>query len=255
MVAQARRLAIATALIWIGIGASFRVEAGGIVLSTPAGLTPGDSFRFAFVTEGTTTATSSNIADYNSFVNMQAGGATYNGSVVNWDAIGSTATVNAIDNVGQQPIVGVFLADGTLVTTSTTTTGLWSGTLSNAIIEDLSSVANFAFVWTGTTSAGVAATVGVASSGPLGDIQHPTQGASYLSASDWVDIGDGNAPPVGSFGMYAISDVLVVPTAVPEPSTLLMASISLLAGLAFSWSRSGGAHRRQRPVGRPAAPE
>jgi hypothetical protein len=176
MVTQARRLAIATALIWIGVGASVRVEAGGIALSTPAGLTPGESFRFVFVTDGTTTATSSNIADYNSFVNMQAGAATYNGSVVTWDAIGSTAAVNAIDNVGQQPIVGAFLADGTLVTTSTTTTGLWSGTLSHEINEDLSSTPQFSFVWTGTTSAGVAATVGAASSGPLGDIQHPTQG-------------------------------------------------------------------------------
>ncbi len=44
MFIQLRRLAIATALIWIGVGASVRVEAGGITLSTPAGLTPGESF-------------------------------------------------------------------------------------------------------------------------------------------------------------------------------------------------------------------
>src|SRR5262245_58387609 len=187
MVTQARRLAIATALIWIGVGAGSRVEAGGITLSTPAGLTPGESFRFVFVTDGTMTATSSNIADYNSFVNAQARGHTYNGSVVTWKAIGSTATVNAIDNVGQQPIVGVFLADGTLVTNSTTTTGLWSGTLSHEINEDLSSAPQFAFVWTGTTSAGVAATVGVISSGPLGDINHPTQGITNATSSLWID--------------------------------------------------------------------
>ena len=56
MFTQSRRLAIATALIWIGIGTSVHVEAGGIALSTPAGLSPGESFRFVFVTDGSTNA-------------------------------------------------------------------------------------------------------------------------------------------------------------------------------------------------------
>ena len=78
------------------------------------------------------TATSSNIADYNNFVNAQAGGATYNGQVVTWVAIASTPTVNAIDNVGQTPALYTW-PDGTQVTTSTTTSGLWSGTLLHPI--------------------------------------------------------------------------------------------------------------------------
>ena len=61
----------------------------------------------------------------NHFVTSQAGGATYNGSAVTFVAIGSTSTVNAIDNVGQSA-APVYLADGTLVTSSTTTTGMWS---------------------------------------------------------------------------------------------------------------------------------
>ncbi len=73
MFTQARRLAIATALIWIGGGARGEADTA---LSTPAGLTPGESFRFVLVTDGTTDATSSDIAYYNSFVNTQAGGAT-----------------------------------------------------------------------------------------------------------------------------------------------------------------------------------
>jgi hypothetical protein len=44
--------------------------------------------------------TSTNIADYNSFVQTQASGATYAGATVNWKAVGSTATVDARDNVG-----------------------------------------------------------------------------------------------------------------------------------------------------------
>lgn len=131
------RLALATAILWIGLGARGRAEAGAITLSTPAGLSPGDSFRFVYITDQSDSSSSSNIADYNSFVNAQAGGATYDGSVVTWYAIGSTSSVNAIDNVGRSASP-VYLADGTLVTSSTTSTGLWSGSIQNPIDEDLS---------------------------------------------------------------------------------------------------------------------
>ena len=88
-------------MLCIGYTGGGGAEAGGIALNTPAGLNPGDSFRFVFVTDGSTTAQSSNISDYDNFVQTQAGGATYNGAVVNWLAIGSTGTVNAIDHIGQ----------------------------------------------------------------------------------------------------------------------------------------------------------
>src|SRR5208337_1543105 len=115
MFTKTRRFALATAMLWLVYGAGGRALAD-LTLTAPATLSPGESFRFVFVTDGTTNATSTNIADYNNFVNTQADGATYNGSVVSWVAIASTATVNAIDNVGQAPISGVYLADGTLVT-------------------------------------------------------------------------------------------------------------------------------------------
>jgi hypothetical protein len=137
MKTQTGRLALAMAMLWISFGLGGQAEAGGIALSTPAGLSPGESFRFVFITDGTTVATSSSIATYNSFVNAQAGGATYAGSVVNWATIGSTSSVSALSNVGQTA-TPVYLADGILITTSTTSTGLWSGSLLNPIDEDLS---------------------------------------------------------------------------------------------------------------------
>src|SRR5262245_37477959 len=118
MSAHLRRLACVAALLWLAAGMGGRVEAG-IILQTPAGLNPGDHFRFCFVTDGIRDATSTNIADYDSFVNTQAGGATYNGVVVDWLAIGSTGSVDAIDHVGQAT-APVYLSDGTLVTTTTT---------------------------------------------------------------------------------------------------------------------------------------
>src|SRR4051812_38888348 len=94
------RLAIVAAVLWFGFGSGGRAEAG-MMLQTPAGLNPGDQFRFVFVTDGIRDATSTNIADYDSFVNAEAGGATYDGAVVNWLAIGSTDSVDAIAHVGQ----------------------------------------------------------------------------------------------------------------------------------------------------------
>lgn len=109
--------------------------ASPIALHTPTGLNPGDKFRFIFVTTGTRNATSTDIADYNTFVNTDAGGATYNGSAVTWKAIGSTTTVNARDNVGGFGTnVPVYLVTGTKVANSLTDTagGLW-GVLSQSL--------------------------------------------------------------------------------------------------------------------------
>jgi hypothetical protein len=157
-----RLFAIVAAVLWLGSGLGGRAE-GSIILQTPAGLNPGDQFRFVFVTDGIRNATSTNIADYDSFVNAQAGGATFDGVVVNWLAIGSTDSVDAIGHVGQAT-APVYLSNGTLVTTTTTPAGLWSGALVHAINLDLAAnpVSSLNFVWTGTNP------TGTAFGGPLG---------------------------------------------------------------------------------------
>ena len=86
-------------MFWLWSGLAARAEAG-VILETPKGLNPGDHFRFVFVTDGIRDATSTNIADYDSFVDAQAGGATYGGLLVDWLAIGSTDSVDAIQHVG-----------------------------------------------------------------------------------------------------------------------------------------------------------
>ena len=219
-------------ICWTGLGVGSQARAESIALQTPAGLSPGDHFRFVFVTDGITPGTSSNIADYNSFVNTQAAGATYNGQVITWDAIASTSTVNAIDNVGQTPDP-VYLANGTLVTTSTTTSGLWSGTLLSPISEDLTgSAPGTNNVWTGTGPSGDAATGAPLSGGPLG----ATTGLDNATTSRWVDAATGS--PANNWPMFGISADLVVPgSAVPEPSSLWMAGIAISAGLAYGCSR------------------
>ena len=243
---QTVQLALAAAVLWIGFGVGSQAEAGGISLKTPARLSPGDSFRFVFVTDGSTDESSANISDYNSFVNAQAGGATYNGSLVKWVAIGSTSTVNAINNVGQFAFP-VYLADGTLVTTTTTNTGLWSGTLQHPIDEDLSGgLHEFLAIYTGTSA------TGVASGHPLGDFLGASTGDSGETNGGWVA---GVAiPSFLSARTYGISQVLVAQATVPEPSTLLMAGTAIIAGSAFGCSRRTRDSRRRTPAGKNSSP-
>jgi hypothetical protein len=144
----ATRLAMMAALITSGTGWISPADAG-IVLQTPAGLVPGDQFRFVFVTDGVTTAESTSITTYDTFVQGQAGGATYDGVTVTWQAIGTTPSVAAIDHIGQ-PQTPITLVDDTEVTTSTTSTGLWSGLLHHSINEGISGATIQVAVWTGT---------------------------------------------------------------------------------------------------------
>jgi hypothetical protein len=199
------------------------------VLATPAGLAPGAQFRFLFLTSGTQAATSTDIADYNTFVNSQASGATYEGSVVSWKAVGSTATVNARDNVGGfGGNVPVYLTNGTLLagdlTTSTSNKGLWSGLLftTPTIGIDGNGVTT-TFAFTGSNADGTGLT----------DRQ---LGASFVQYGDpTVNFGTFgryfslNAMPKDfAVNFYGVSSELTVPNAVPEIDPAGMGSVLAL---------------------------
>jgi hypothetical protein len=235
------RLGLATVMLLIGFGVGGRAEAGGSALSTPAGLSPGDSFRFVFVTDGTTTAVSSDISTYDAFVQAQAGGATYEGATVTWKAIGSTASVNAIDHVGQTD-TPVYLADGTQVTTSTTTSGLWSGILENPIDKDLNGNLYQNVVWTGTAGNGTETPTNPLGAGNDSSF-FSTIGATAFTTSDWTDFSTAAVPQ--EIPMYGISQVLTV---VPEPSGLIMLGTALGAVLGVGTYRRSRHSRRKGAV-------
>ena len=88
-------------------------------------LTPGSQYRLVFVTSGARDVTSTNIEDYNQFVNNAAQASTnlntalttagLTPSAINWTAIGSTATVNARVNTATRstdPNVPIYRVDG-----------------------------------------------------------------------------------------------------------------------------------------------
>jgi hypothetical protein len=200
-----------------------------ISLSTPAGLNPGDQFRFLFLTSGTQAATSTDIADYNTFVNSRAFGATYEGSVVNWKAVGSTATVDARDNIGGFGTnVPVYLTNGTLLagdlTTSTSNKGLWSGSLfTTPTIGIFGNSVTTNFAYTGSNKDGTGRTdrqLG-ASLVRYGD---PT---SNVDNFGWYFSATGMPNNVGA-NFYGVSSELTVPNAVPEIDPAGMGSVLAL---------------------------
>jgi hypothetical protein len=230
-----RLLATVVAMTWMSWGAD-AVHAE-ITLTTPGGLAAGDSFRFVFVTDGTIQGTSPDISTYNTFVNNQAGGATYNGITITWSAIGSTDSVDAYTNTDSVHSSPVYLADGTLVATSTTTLagGLWGTSISGtpsllaSINQDLSGTTINSIIWTGTTTSGTGAPFQV-----FGDGQ-PIAGFSPVTGGQWVY--EQGLPSYIAEPMYAMSEVLTVPSSVPEPSTLVLAS-AMVVGLVVGRARS-----------------
>src|SRR5262249_30690592 len=132
-------------------------------------------------------------------------------------------SVDAIDHDGQAN-APVFLSDGTPVSSSTTTAGLWSGTIRNPINLDLAGnpVDPLFFVWTGTNP------TGTGFGGPLGSAR-PQTGSTTDTLGAWVS--SGSSPSGDLRHLYGISSVLTVPQAVPESSTLTMLGTALSVGL------------------------
>jgi hypothetical protein len=202
-------------------------SASAVPVTVPSSLNPGNQYRLAFVTSAERNGASTLIDSYNAFVtnvaNTQAALASLG---TTWKAIASTATVDARDNTGTNPVVDgvgvpIFLLNDTLLAEDNF--DLWDGNILVPLaIDETGGASPQTFVWTGTRSSGVA-------NSPLGTGSplHPTIGTTQFSHSAWVQ-GD-NLFNFLVQPLYAVSDVLIV---VPEPGTglLVIAGLLSLAG-------------------------
>ena len=221
-------------LVLAVVGLPSRSFAGTIV-TVPTGLAPGSQYRLVFVTADTYTATSSSITDYNNDVNTEAKAVSALAALgTTWLDIGSTATVNAIDNIGIDSGVPIYDLDGNLAANDAGTEagGMFNGSDNLLTPSDSIGYSEFGpiyptYVWTGSTSKGdTFAGAGLGDPGGLVII-----GQAYppfvCSCQPWFTAGYGAV--VGeTLPLYGISGVLTVPeSATPEPSTTAM---MILAG-------------------------
>ncbi|MBI3837035.1 MAG: PEP-CTERM sorting domain-containing protein [Planctomycetia bacterium] len=247
-----QRLLAVVVLIASAILAAATAQAGIVV---PSGLHPGDHYYLAFVTHDSRDATSSNISDYNQFVQNQAAQApalTGANEGVQWRAIASTPTVNASDNLGLLSGVPIYLLGDALVggshppllVTADAGSMLASPTLFGSIGLDQFAHLWGENVWTGTepggTTSGANALGGASGTTKWGFAVPETFGPPYA----WLNVRGGLFHPFSqqlSFNVYAISTLLTV----PEPASLCL----LLIGGGVLYLAGLIRHRTQKRAG------
>ena len=128
-----------------------------------------------------------------------------------WKVIGSTAAMDAKDNIGTAAGVPVYRLDDLKVADDDADlwdgVGAWGDTPYNAIhVNEVGTTAGGGYVWTGTLLDG---TVG---SGPLGsaDVPYPAMGDTSVVNWTWIDGGSQHGPTT-SHPVYVIGGVLTIP--------------------------------------------
>ena len=208
-------------------------------IATPTGLNPGDQFRIVFLTfpASATLPTSSNLSTYDNIVSSDATGYTYGGNSPIWKAIVSNVTTDARDHIGllSTSLIPLYTVDGTKVSTG----NLWSGELISGIGKRIDGQQVSDGVWTGTIwNTGTAMW---RETPPMrhqmGDLvgERAVFGLSYGLGADWAN--SNTNINTASMRLYGISEVLTVPSAVPEPSTVMLVGLGGLAALGYSFKR------------------
>ncbi|MCY4430026.1 MAG: hypothetical protein OXC11_06480, partial [Rhodospirillales bacterium] len=176
----------------------------------PAGLGTGDEFRLLLMARNPMKATSTDIADYDAFVQeviARIGHAHIREYASNFKVLGSTATVDGRDHTGTRGADGVptYWLNGPIVATSYSDLfdGAWPNK-SEATLQDgvpTTEARKQQVICTGSTMHGEATTeplgadtctaTTIATTAALGWLSHPkTRRARYLALSDVFKVGD-----------------------------------------------------------------
>jgi hypothetical protein len=197
----------------------------------PPGLAPGETYRVVFVTADTTDIYSQDISDYNSFVTAEANEVASLAALdTTWTVIGSTEAVSALTNVDLSAPGAIYNLAGLEVAADTYALfDVVSTPLLNPVdydqFGDLLASEN---VWTGTCDTGGSPPFGSICEGiGFGD-DEASVGLNTAVSSAWLVDGtfedaDAQEP------LYAISSTLTVPEPVPEPATVSLSFLGLMA--------------------------
>jgi hypothetical protein len=188
------------------------IKADTILL--PSDLQPGQTFQIAFLTSGTTSAVSTDISYYNNFVTNAAAAAgldVINGQEVTWNAVFSTAAIDAKINAPQTS--PVYNLDMQLVTAKPG--GLWNTSpfiLKNPInVTEQGDMLTIGYVWTGSDQ------LGRYSAGPsAGRGQSPVGIGEFVSIfPNWLS--SAYFPATNVYHLYALSSPITVPNPNASP--------------------------------------
>ncbi len=180
---------------------------------------PVSAYRLAFVTDDTRNATSSDIAVYDAFVTAQALLA-FDLPVATWQAVGSTALVNAITHIdcgATCNALPIYLVDGTLLAASTPSLFTPAAAAFNKNQFGVAVQGFESYVWTGTTNDGSTATGN--------ELGSETPVVGLPDSQDQFH--GGRAFHFDSYAIYAISSAIEV----PEPAS---GAALLIGGLIVS---------------------
>ena len=200
--------------------------------SNPA-FVDGYQYRLVFVTSGTTVATSTDIATYNTFVQnavANSGSSDLTALTGAWTVIGSTATTNVRVNTNTEsgdPSTPFYLVNGTKVADNIV--DLWDGNIDARInADELGNTSLDLLVHTGTNGNGTTDSARpLGGGGPDNTVR---RGNTDNTIDGWIHANIFN--PTVSAPIYAMSDVQTFSTAtVPEPSSLMLFTIGI-AGVA-----------------------
>ena len=191
------------------------LDVSGTNPATGAAWEVGDTYRLTFVTSTTRNATSTDIADYNAFVQDAAEASTLaNLSAATWNAIGSTETVTAKANTGTDSGTGeaIFLMDGTTVFAKNYA-DLWNGTSVYLNIDENGVGDISSDVFAGTMPDGTQVDDRYLGTTIPSKGNPPTQvvvetGKTWKTGSGWIRIY--NAGPTSKLRFFALSDPLAV---------------------------------------------
>ena len=180
------------------------------ITSVPTDLRHGEEYRLVFSTSIQRTATSSDIADYNTFgTNVANTVQELEDLGTTWKVIGSTAAVDAKDNIGTAAGVPIYRLDGNKVADDDA--DLWDGDgwtdrlLLPIGINEKGTAVSDGMVWTGTDHDGTAGL------GPLGSDSpdpFPRYGSPTIASWSWISEGNPHGP-TAPHPVYVISDVLI----------------------------------------------
>ena len=219
------RLLVAAGLAATTLGGTAR--AGFI---PPTGLAPGSKYQVLFVTSDGTTAESSNIADYDSFVTQEANQSpTLEALRATWTAVASTSE-SAANQATNTTDIPIYDTQGDLLEPNFPDLFLDETFYGPKYTQFGTYPANTS-VWTGSTYSG-----GISTYYCLGsDSVLLGETINGFEPGQWLVFGIYSGDNYQSLSLYAISS----PITVPEPASLTLLGAALLGLGAFCLRRRG----------------